>query len=153
MILTEEGLEAVWARHSIFAQAVWAAVEAWGAGGALELNIADPALRSHAVTTIRTGPGDGARLRRWCADVAGVTLGIGLAVPRVDPDSTFRIGHMGHLNPPMLLGTLATIEAGFQSLGIPYGAGGVAAAGAVIAAAGGRAPAPVSPLETGVEIV
>ena len=45
-------------------------------------------------------------------DTAGVTLGIGLSVPGVDPDSVFRIGHMGHLNPPMLLGTLATIEAG-----------------------------------------
>ena len=42
MILAEEGLEAVWSRHAVFARAVWAAVEAWGAGGALALNIADP---------------------------------------------------------------------------------------------------------------
>ena len=72
MILAEEGLEAVWARHAVFAQAVWAAVEAWGAGGrAASSTSRDPALRSHAVTTIRTGPGDGTRLRRWCADVPG----------------------------------------------------------------------------------
>ena len=57
MILDEEGLEAVWRRHAVFARAVWAAVDAWGAEGALELNIADPGLRSHAVTTIRTAPG------------------------------------------------------------------------------------------------
>ena len=44
---------------------------------------------------------------------------------------------MGHLNPPMLLGTLATIEAGLSRLGIPHGPGGSAAAAAVIAAAGG----------------
>ena len=140
MILEEEGLEAVWARHAVFAGAVWAAVEAWGAGGALGLNMLDPALRSHAVTTIRTGPGDGVRLRRWCADVAGVTLGIGLNVPGVDPDSVFRIGHMGHLNPPMLLGTLATIEAGLQALGIAHGRGGIAAAAGAIASAA-NAPA------------
>ncbi len=135
MILAEEGLEQVWARHGVFARAVWAAVEAWGAVGALGLNIADQAERSHAVTTIRTGPGDGARLRRWCADTAGVTLGIGLSVPGVDPEGLFRIGHMGHLNPPMLLGTLATIDAGLTALGIPHGPGALEAAAAVIATA------------------
>ena len=41
-----------------------------------------------------------------------------------EADSVFRIGHMGHLNPPMLLGTLATIEAGLQALGIRHGAEG-----------------------------
>ena len=133
-MILEEGLEAVWRRHAIFARAVWAAVEAWGDGGALALNIADPGLRSHAVTTIRTGPGDGTRLRRWCDDVAGLTLGIGLSVEGVDPEGVFRIGHMGHLNPPMLLGTLATIEAGLDALGIPHGRGGAEAAAASIAA-------------------
>jgi alanine-glyoxylate transaminase/serine-glyoxylate transaminase/serine-pyruvate transaminase len=153
MILAEEGLEAVWARHAVFARAIWAAVGAWGAGGALALNVADPGARSHAVTTIRTAPGEGTRLRRWCAEVAGVTLGIGLNVAGVDPDSIFRIGHMGHLNPPMLLGTLATIEAGFRALGIAHGAGGVTAAGAVIADAGQGPRASVGALETPAEIV
>jgi alanine-glyoxylate transaminase/serine-glyoxylate transaminase/serine-pyruvate transaminase len=133
-MILEEGLEAVWRRHAVFASAIWAAVEAWGAEGALALNLGDPALRSHAVTTIRTGPGDGSRLRGWCAETAGVTLGIGLSVEGVDPDSIFRIGHMGHLNPPMLLGTLATIEAGLLALGIRHGSGGVAGAAASIAA-------------------
>ena len=133
MILGEEGLEAVWARHALFARAIWAAVETWGEDGALALNIAEPALRSHAVTTIRAAPGDGRRLRRWCAETAGLTLGIGLSVPGVDPESVFRIGHMGHLNPPMLLGTLATIEAGLAALGIAHRPGGATAAAAVIA--------------------
>ena len=133
MILAEEGLDSVWRRHAIFARAVWAAVDAWGADGALRLNIADPDLRSHAVTTIRTEPGDGTRLRRWCADHAGLTLGIGLNVPGIDPDGVFRIGHMGHLNPPMVLGTLATIEAGLASLGIAHVRGGVAAAADIVA--------------------
>ena len=147
MILAEEGLEAVWRRHGVFARAVWAAVAAWGERGAIRLNIADPALRSHAVTTIRTEPGDGTRLRRWCADAAGLTLGIGLDAPGVDPAGVFRIGHMGHLNPPMILGTLATIEAGLASLAIPHGPGGVAAAARVVADAAELAPAAASPVE------
>ncbi len=133
MILGEEGIEAVWERHSVFARAIWAAVDAWGKGGAFRLNIGEPALRSHAVTTIRTEPGDGTRLRRWCAENAGLTLGIGLDVPGIDPDGVFRIGHMGHLNPPMVLGTLATIEAGLVSLGIAHGEGGAAAAARIVA--------------------
>ena len=39
-MILEEGLEAVWRRHGVFARAVWAAVEAWGAEGALALNLA-----------------------------------------------------------------------------------------------------------------
>ncbi len=153
MILDEEGLERVWERHAVFARTIWAAVEAWGAGGALTLNIADAAARSHAVTTIRTAPGDGARLRRWCQETAGVTLGVGLSVPGVDPDSVFRIGHMGHLNPPMLLGTLATIEAGLRGLGIAHGPGGIEAAIAMVARAGGPTPEAAEAVEFGAEIV
>ncbi len=154
MILNEEGLEAVWVRHGIFARAVWAAVDAWGSRGGIRLNMADPALRSHAVTTIRTAPGDGVRIRRWCAEVAGVTLGIGLEVAGIDPADIFRIGHMGHLNPPMLLGTLATIEASLRGLGIPHGTGAIDAAAAVIAAGGAENAEPVpSPVEIDVEIV
>jgi alanine-glyoxylate transaminase/serine-glyoxylate transaminase/serine-pyruvate transaminase len=39
---------------------------------------------------------------------------------------------MGHVNPPMLLGTLGTIEAALHALGAPTGASGVAAAATVI---------------------
>jgi alanine-glyoxylate transaminase/serine-glyoxylate transaminase/serine-pyruvate transaminase len=39
-----------------------------------------------------------------------------------------RIGHLGDLNEPMLLGALATIELHLQRQGIPHGKGGVAAA-------------------------
>ena len=84
--------------------------------------------------------GDGARLRRWCAETAGLTLGIGLSVPGVDPDGLFRIGHMGHLNPPMLLGTLATIEAGLAALGIAHGPGALESAARIVAGTGETAP-------------
>jgi alanine-glyoxylate transaminase/serine-glyoxylate transaminase/serine-pyruvate transaminase len=131
-----EGIEAVWARHDTLARAVWAAVEAWGARGALSLNMADPAARSRAVTTIRTAPGAATALRRWCEDHAGLTLGIGLTGPEEDGESLFRIGHMGHLDPPMLLGVLGTVEAGLKALGIAHGPGALDAAASVIAGHG-----------------
>ncbi len=132
MLLVEEGLEAVWQRHATLASAVWAAVEAWGQRGALRANVADRAHRSIAVTSIHTHPGDAGRLRHWCEAEANLTLGIGLgleegsSVPK--GESLFRIGHMGHLNPPMILGALATTDAGLKALGITHGQGALEAA-------------------------
>ena len=133
-MIFDEGLEAVWSRHHRFARAVAAAVEIWGARGAMELNIADPVTRSRAVTTVRTEPGLADRLRAWCAGTAGLTLGVGLSGPDQDPARLFRIGHMGHVNPPMLLGALATIEAGLGALGVDRDPGAIEAAAAIIAA-------------------
>lgn len=135
MILDEEGLPRVWARHATLARALHAAVEAWGAGGDVGLNIAEPEARSHAVSTIRTGPGEADRLRAWCETAAGLTLGVALTEPDQARDALFRVGHMGHLDPVMLLGTLATIEAGLIACRIPHGAGAVEAAARVVAAA------------------
>ena len=39
-----------------------------------------------------------------------------------------RIAHMGHVNAPMILGTLTVIEVGLIALGIPHGKGGAQAA-------------------------
>lgn len=132
MILDEEGLTQVWARHAALAGAVRAAAEAWGC---FTLNIADPAARSEAVTTIRTAPGVADRLRAWCESAAGLTLGVPLAGPEEPRDAIFRIGHMGHLDPVMALGTLATIEAGLIACGVPHAAGAIGAAARAIAAA------------------
>ncbi|MEO1001210.1 MAG: aminotransferase class V-fold PLP-dependent enzyme, partial [Pseudomonadota bacterium] len=140
MILEEEGIEAVWARHRVMANAVWAALEGWGAAGPLRCNVEDRAHRSVAVTSVRTGEADAEALRGWCDREAGLTLGVGLGLDGPAAGSRteglFRIGHMGHLNPPMLLGTLATIEAGLKALGIPHGDGALSAATTVIAKAG-----------------
>ena len=40
----------------------------------------------------------------------------------------FRIAHMGHVNAPMILGTLGVIEVGLNALQIPHGNGGTEAA-------------------------
>ncbi len=133
-----EGIEAVWARHATLARAIWAAVDAWGQGGPLRLNIADPMNRSHAVTAMRVGAPFGSQLREWTASKAGVVLGIGLGMSEEnDPTGTgfFRFGHMGHVNAHMILGLLGVVEAGFKALGVPHGTGGVSAAAEVISQA------------------
>ena len=112
--------------------AVRAAVEAWSTPGGLELNIVDPAARSNAVTTILSNSIDADRLREMCAEQAGLWLGVGIGEYA---DTSFRIGHMGHLNPPMILGTLGTVEAALIAMDAPFGESGVAAAAAHIATA------------------
>ncbi|MBT9385612.1 aminotransferase class V-fold PLP-dependent enzyme [Pseudooceanicola sp. CBS1P-1] len=135
-MIKAEGLENALARQAKLASAIWAACEVWEEGGALRLNIRDRALRSHAVTALGVGVGMGEKLRRWTADTAGLTLGLGLGMSTPeDPNGTgfFRIGHMGHLNAHMVLGALGVIEAGLTALEIPHGKGGLEAAAAVIA--------------------
>ena len=138
MILHEEGLPQVWARHDTLAHAVWAAVAAWGQGHErIALNMADPGERARAVTAARFGAPDATRLRQWCEQKAGVTLGIGLgmATPE-DPQASgaLRVAHMGHVNAHMTLGVLAVMEAGLMALSIPHGTGALEAAASVVAA-------------------
>ncbi|MEM9711556.1 MAG: aminotransferase class V-fold PLP-dependent enzyme [Actinomycetota bacterium] len=130
LLLDEEGLEAAWRRHHVLARAVRACVERWSTGGPLEPNVLDPAHRSDAVTTVLTNGIDAAALRSHARDEHGLVLGLSIGM---DGDG-FRIGHMGHLNPPMLLGTLATTEASMRALDIDH-ASGIEAAIAEIAAA------------------
>ena len=131
-MLFEEGIDNVWKRHEILASAVRAAVEAWSCPNGLSFNIADPRSRSNSVTPVLTGDVDASELRRVAETEAGLTLGIGLDefVSRA-----FRIGHMGHLNPPMVLGTIGTIEAVLTKMKAPVGGSGSAAAAAVISSA------------------
>ena len=120
MILDEEGLPNVWARHRRLAEAVWAAAEVWGQGGDIALNVERAGERGCSVTSLRVGHGGAGALRRWCEEVAGVTLGIplGMALPDEAAYGDYlRIGHMGHVNAHMVLGVLGVIEAGMQALG------------------------------------
>ena len=130
LIEEEGGLDAVWHRHHVMGEAVRAAVAAWAAPGGIDFNIADPAARSNCVTTVRTGDADPEAIRHMAEDQAGLVLGLGIAdIPG------FRIAHMGHLNPPMVLGTLGTIESVLLASGLPISESGVARAAAVIGAA------------------
>ncbi len=137
MILHEEGLDRVWARHDRLARSVWAAFDAWGTGHPrIAMNVDDARHRSRAVTAARMGAPDATRLRDWTEHQAGVTLGIGLGMADIsDPTwhGFLRVGHMGHVNAHMVLGALAVMEAGLCALDIPHGAGALDAAARVVA--------------------
>ncbi len=133
MLVHEEGVEAAWRRHEILARAVWAAAEVWCEGGAMSFVVADPAHRSRAVTAFAMERA--AELRAWTEARAGLTLGIGLAEPGAARPAMFRIGHMGHLDAHMVLGTLGVVDAGLRALGLPAGAGALDAAATVVAGA------------------
>lgn len=123
-MILEEGMNHVWTRHDTLARAVWAALDAWGSGGPMQMNIADPAKRSRAVTAAALGAPYGTKMRNWVTENAGVTLGVGLGMETPeDPDSDgyFRIGHMGHVNTHMILGVLGAMEAAMRALDIPFG--------------------------------
>ena len=125
-MLFEEGLEAVFERHRLLAEAVRRAVDTWSADGGLEFNIVDPDARADSVTTVLLGKeGDAGRLLDYCTERCGVTLGSGIGDLS---DKAFRIAHMGHLNAPMILGTLGVIEMALSALGVAHKPGGVQAA-------------------------
>jgi alanine-glyoxylate transaminase/serine-glyoxylate transaminase/serine-pyruvate transaminase len=125
-MLLAEGLEAAFRRHRLLAEAVRRAVDVWSQGQAIAFNIIEPAERSDTVTTVLMGDGRDPRpLVAYCNEKCGVVLGIGIGDLS---GKAFRIAHMGHVNAPMVLGTLGVIEVGLRALGIPHGSGGAQAA-------------------------
>ena len=89
-------------------------------------NVAEAGERSDTVTTVvMAASHDPVALQRYCKEKCGLVLGVGIGELT---GQAFRIAHMGHVNAPMILGTLGVIEVGLHSLGIPHGRGGVEAA-------------------------
>jgi alanine-glyoxylate transaminase/serine-glyoxylate transaminase/serine-pyruvate transaminase len=130
-LLLDEGLPQVFRRHRILSDAVKAAVEVWSQEKAIGFNITNPAERSPAVTTVSMMNGtDPEVLRTFTRTRCGVELGTGIGELA---GKAFRIAHMGHVNAPMVLGTLGAIEMGLKVLNIPHGRGGVEAAIEVMA--------------------
>jgi alanine-glyoxylate transaminase/serine-glyoxylate transaminase/serine-pyruvate transaminase len=125
-MIEEEGLENVFARHRRLAQATRACVRAWSKGGGPEIYPLEADAASDSLTAVLTPPGhDADRVRAIASERYGVALGRGLAALQ---GRVFRIGHMGDLNEPMLLGALGGIELALAEAGIPHARGGVEAA-------------------------
>src|SRR6202021_124208 len=125
-MLFEEKLENVFLRHRLLAEAVRRGVSVWAEGQVLGFNIAEPSERSDTVTTVMMSNGhDPAALHRDCKEKCGVVLGPGIGELQ---GQAFRIAAMGHLPPPLILGTLGVTEVGLQALNIPHGKGGTEAA-------------------------
>jgi alanine-glyoxylate transaminase/serine-glyoxylate transaminase/serine-pyruvate transaminase len=131
-MLEEEGLENVFARHARLARATRACVDAWAAGGGPEVFARERAFASDSLTAVLMPRGHDADQVRSIAETRyGVALGRGLATLQ---GRVFRIGHMGALNEPMLLGALGAVELALRDAGVPFGRGGIEAAQDLLAA-------------------
>jgi alanine-glyoxylate transaminase/serine-glyoxylate transaminase/serine-pyruvate transaminase len=125
-MLFEEGLPHAFERHRLLAEAVRRAIAAWSEGQVLGFNIAEAGERANTVTTITMADGhDPAALQRYCKEKCGLVLGTGIGALQ---GRAFRIAHMGHINAPMILGTLGVVEMALKALAIPHGNGGTEAA-------------------------
>jgi alanine-glyoxylate transaminase/serine-glyoxylate transaminase/serine-pyruvate transaminase len=127
MLLDEEGLDAVFARHQRHAEATRRAVRAWG----LEVFALDPREYSASLTGVLLPAGhDADRVRKLILEAFDLSLGTGLT--RLG-GKMFRIGHLGDFNDLMLMGTLAGVEMGLALAGVPVKNEGVQAAMAYLA--------------------
>jgi len=121
-LLWEEGLQNVFARHRLLAEATRCAVTAWG----LEVQCLSEQEHSNTLTAVRMPPGhDADTLRDLILDRFDMSLGTGLGKVK---KSIFRIGHLGDFNELMLAGTLSGVEMGLDLAGVPHQEGGVTAA-------------------------
>ena len=122
MLLDEEGLDAVFARHQRHAEATRRAVRAWG----LEVFALDPREYSASLTGVLMPAGhDSDRVRKLILEAFDLSLGTGLTKLG---GKMFRIGHLGDFNDLMLMGTLAGVEMGLALAGVPVKQEGVSAA-------------------------
>ncbi|MBS0642566.1 MAG: aminotransferase class V-fold PLP-dependent enzyme [Proteobacteria bacterium] len=131
-LLEEEGLDNVIARHTRLAEATRRAVQTWAsANDGPQFFCNNPERYSNSVTTVLMPEGRSSDpLRKTIRERFNVSLGGGLTKLS---GRVFRIGHLGDLNEPMLLGTLGAVEMGLRIEGIPHGRGGVDAAMAYLA--------------------
>jgi alanine-glyoxylate transaminase / serine-glyoxylate transaminase / serine-pyruvate transaminase len=119
MLLDEEGLDAVFARHERHGEATRRAVRAWG----LEVLALDPREFSGSLTAVVVPSGhDADRVRKVILEAFDMSLGTGLG--RLG-GKVFRIGHLGDFNDLTLMGTLAGVEMGLALAGVPVKKDGV----------------------------
>jgi alanine-glyoxylate transaminase/serine-glyoxylate transaminase/serine-pyruvate transaminase len=122
MLLDEEGLDAVFARHQRHAEATRRAVQGWG----LEVFALDPREYSASLTGVLMPAGhDADRVRKVILEAFDLSLGTGLTKLG---GKMFRIGHLGDFNDLTLMGTLAGVEMGFELAGVPVKKEGVSRA-------------------------
>jgi alanine-glyoxylate transaminase/serine-glyoxylate transaminase/serine-pyruvate transaminase len=122
MLLEEEGLDRVFARHARLAEATRRAVRAWG----LEILCLNEAEYSNTLTAVLMPDGHNAdKLRSTILERFDMSLGTGLGKVQ---GKVFRIGHLGDFNELMLAGTLCGVQMGLAAAAVPFNKGGVQAA-------------------------
>jgi alanine-glyoxylate transaminase/serine-glyoxylate transaminase/serine-pyruvate transaminase len=117
MLVVEEGLDAVYARHTHLAGGVRAAVAAWRLGILCE----QPACYSNTLTAVVMPDGvdsDAVIAHAWERFGRARGVGLGRVKGRV-----LRIGHLGALNELEVLGTLGGVELALRECGVPLALG------------------------------
>ncbi|MBV9520629.1 MAG: aminotransferase class V-fold PLP-dependent enzyme [Hyphomicrobiales bacterium] len=136
VMLHEEGLENVFARHDRHAEATRRAVRAWG----LEIWCKEARHYSSSLTAVLMPEGHSAdKLREKALEHFDISLGTGLTKLS---GKVFRIGHLGDTNDLTIIGALAGVEMALALAEVPHRTGGVQAAMAYLTdAARGALPA------------
>jgi alanine-glyoxylate transaminase/serine-glyoxylate transaminase/serine-pyruvate transaminase len=130
-MLFEEGLPQVFARHHRLAEATRRAVARWGENGEIGFQCRTAAARSDVVTALTFPSGaDPDALRALCRERLSVAFGGGIGP---FAGRLLRIGHLGDLNEPMLLGALGGLEVAMRASAVPHAGGGVDAAAQYLA--------------------
>ncbi len=125
-LLEEEGLPNVFARHHRLGEAVRRAVQVWAGNSGPQLFCTNPGRYSDSVTAVLMPEGhDAEAIRQTTRHRFNVSLGGGLGKLG---GKVFRIGHLGDLNEPMVMGALTAVEMALRINGVPHGRGGVDAA-------------------------
>ncbi len=124
-LLFAEGLDNAFLRHRLLAEATRRAVGVWSEGQAIGFNIIEPNERSDSVSVVLMNGHDPDAMRGYCHKQCGVVLGHGIGELS---GKAFRIAHMGHVNAPMILGTLSVVEMALGAMGVPHRKGGTQAA-------------------------
>ena len=133
LIEQEEGLDEVVARHHRLAEAARRGRARLGRQRRAAALLPQPgAILRQRHRGADAGGHDAEAVRRTALDRFNVSMGGGLG--RLG-GKVFRIGHLGDLNEPMILGTLASVEMSLRLNGVPHGKGGVEAAMDWLAAA------------------
>ena len=121
-MLHEEGLDNVFARHGVLAEATRRAVRAWG----FEILCRDPAYYSPTITAVLLPEGHDADAFRELA-LARFNISLGTSFGKL-AGRYFRIGHLGDTNALTMIGALAGVEMTLKLRGVPHQSGGVQAA-------------------------
>ncbi|MFI6044629.1 pyridoxal-phosphate-dependent aminotransferase family protein [Nocardia sp. NPDC051321] len=128
LMLEEEGLRNVFARHNRHAAATRAAVRGWG----LEVLCVNEREYSSSLTAVLLGAEhDADKVRRIILDRFDMSLGTGLGKLS---GRVFRIGHLGDLNDLTLAGTLSGVQMGLELAGVTVDPAGLQAALSVLRA-------------------
>ena len=121
-LIENEGLDNIFQRHEIHANATREAVKSWG----IELLPINEDEHSNSLTSLLFEENINAdNLRKIILEKFNTSLGTGLGrwSGRI-----IRIGHLGDFNDPLLLGTLSAVEMGLSLAEIEHKSGGIKAA-------------------------